>query len=142
MIKAVEARLPGSAETVDETLREGYILAPYFAEQLTIYEKQPRGDAPFFPEMIKGLDVLREDQRLPRSSSTSTPSVRAAKMVEAQRAVSEPSPADKGARGSRPTLYGNKDYDHARRIYLRLLEQSTRNPCTPERTMVWRASLC
>ncbi len=124
LIKAVEARLPGSPETVDQTLRQGYILAPYFAEQLTVYEKQREAMRIFFPEMIKGINVFREDKRLSNVQFDERPHVRAAKMVEARRTVSEPSPADK-ALDEADRLYSNKDYDHARESYLRLLEQSS-----------------
>lgn len=123
LIKAVEARLPGSPETIDATLREGYILAPYFAEQLTIYEKQREAMRLFFPEMIKGLDVYREDKRLSKVEFDAHPRVRAAKMVEA-RPAHEPSPTDKALEDA-DRLYSNKDYDHAREAYLHLLEQSS-----------------
>jgi tetratricopeptide (TPR) repeat protein len=123
LIKAVEARLPGSPETVDETLREGYILAPFFAEQLTVYEKQRAAMRLFFPEMIQRIDVFREDKRLSKVQFDERAHVRAAKMVEATRAVSEPSPVDKALEEA-DRLYSNKDYDHARESYLRLLEQS------------------
>lgn len=124
LIKAVEARLPGNPETVDATLREGYILTPYFAEQLTIYEKQREAMRLFFPEMIKRIDVYREDKRLSNVKFDEHPRVRAAKMVEAHRTVSEPSPADKAIEEA-DRLYSNKDYDHAKEAYLRLLEQSS-----------------
>jgi tetratricopeptide (TPR) repeat protein len=124
LIKAVEVRLPGNNETIDETLRQGYILAPYFAEQLTVYEKQQEAMRLFFPHMIKGLDVFREDKRLSKVQFDQRAHLRAAKMVEAPRAVSEPSPSDK-ALAEADRLYGNKDYDHARESYLRLLEQSS-----------------
>ena len=64
LIKAVEARLPGKSDSVDESLRQGYILTPYFAEQLTIYEKQPRGHAPVLPGNDKTHRSGEEDQRL------------------------------------------------------------------------------
>jgi tetratricopeptide (TPR) repeat protein len=124
LIKAVEARLPGSPETIGEALREGYILAPYFAEQLTVYEKQHEAMRLFFPEMIKGIDVFREDKRLSKVQFDDRARVRAAKMVEARRPVSEPSPADKALEEA-DRLYDNKDYDRARESYLRLLEQSS-----------------
>jgi tetratricopeptide (TPR) repeat protein len=122
LIKAVEARLPGTSQTVDEALREGYILTPFFAEQLTIFEKQPDGMRLFFPEMIKNLSIAREDKRLASVQFAEHARVRAAKMLEAPRVVQEPSAAKAVDQADR--LYSNKDYDGAKQVYLRVLEQS------------------
>ena len=127
LIKSVEARLPGNAETVDESLREGYILTPFFAEQLTIYEKQPQAMRLFFPEMIKRLDVVREDQRLAKVQFAEHARVRAAKMVEGQARAPEPSPSEKAVDAA-DKLYGNKDYEGAKQSYLRVLELTTERP--------------
>jgi len=124
LIKAVEARLPGNAEAVDESLREGYILTPFFAEQLTIFEKQPQAMRLFFPEMIKRLDVVREDQRLAKVQFAEHAKVRTAKVVEAQVRPAEPSPGDKAV-DEAEKLYSNKDYDRAKQAYLRVLEVTT-----------------
>jgi tetratricopeptide (TPR) repeat protein len=131
LIKAVEARLPGSAETVDEALREGYILTPFFAEQLTLFEKQPEAMRLYFPEMIKRLDVVREDQRLAKVKFDEHAKVRAAKVVEAQPRA-EPSPGEKAVEEA-DKLYSNKDYDGAKRDYLRVLE------VTPDKSVHARA---
>jgi tetratricopeptide (TPR) repeat protein len=121
LIKAVEARLPGKPETVDESLREGYILTPFFAEQLNAYEKQREAMRLFFPEMIKSMDVYREDKRLAKVEFDAHARVRAAKVVEAPHAVKEPSPGDKAV-DEADRLYSSKDYDHAREAYLHVLE--------------------
>jgi tetratricopeptide (TPR) repeat protein len=126
LIKAVEARLPGVSETVDEALREGYILTPYFAEQLTIFEKQPDAMRLFFPEMIKRLSVVREDKRLASVQFSEHARVRAAKIVEAQRIAKEPSPAEKAVEQA-DHLYGNKDFAGAKQAYLHVLEQGDNN---------------
>jgi tetratricopeptide (TPR) repeat protein len=122
LIKAVEARLPGKAESVDEALREGYILTPFFAEQLTIYEKQPEAMRLFFPEMIKAIDPAKEDRRLANVQFASAPRVRAAKVERPM--APPPSPADKALEEAE-RLYSNKDYEHAKQSYLRVLEQSS-----------------
>jgi tetratricopeptide (TPR) repeat protein len=128
LIKAVEARLPGSPERVDDALREGYILTPYFAEQLTVYERQTEAMRLFFPDMIKGIDRVREDQRLSKVQFAEHPRVRAAKMVEAKRQrATEAGPAEKAIEEA-DKLYSNKDYDRAKQCYLRLLEQSAEKP--------------
>ena len=122
LIKAVEARLPGKAASVEEALREGYILSPFFAEQLTIYEKQPEAMRLFFPEMIKAIDPVKEDRRLANVQFASAPRVRAAKV---ERPMAPPqSPADKALEEAE-RLYSNKDYEHAKQGYLRVLELSS-----------------
>ena len=131
LIKAVEARLPGSAETVDEALREGYILTPFFAEQLTRFEKQPEAMRLYFPEMIKRLDVVREDQRLAKVQFDEHAKVRAAKVVEAQPRA-EPTPGEKAVEEA-DKLYSNKNYDGAKQAYLRVLE------VTPDKSVHARA---
>ena len=123
LIKAVEARLPGTTEPVDEALREGYILTPFFAEQLTAFEKQPQDMRLFFPEMIKRLDVVREDQRLSKVQFAERAPVRIARMVETQPRA-EPDPAQK-AIDAADKLYSAKDYEHAKQAYLRVLERTT-----------------
>ena len=125
LIKAVESRLSGHSDTVDDALRDGYILAPYFAEQLTIYEKQRDAMRLFFPEMVKHIDIGREDKRLSNVKFAEGPRVRAAKVVAVERRVADaPSPTDK-ALDEADRLYGNKNYDHAKQAYLRLLEKSS-----------------
>ena len=122
LIKAIEARLPGKAASVDESLREGYILAPFFAEQLTTYEKQPQAMRLFFPEMIKRIDPATEDRRLANVKFADAPRVRAAKV---ERPMPAPlSPADKALEDA-DRLYSNKDYEHAKQGYLRVIEQSS-----------------
>ncbi|HXA06634.1 MAG TPA: tetratricopeptide repeat protein [Bryobacteraceae bacterium] len=122
LIKAVEARLPGKPESVDEALREGYILTPYFAEQLTIYEKQPEAMRLFFPEMIKHIDPAKEDQRLANVKFADAPRVRAAKVEP--RIAEPPSPAELALEAA-DRLYSNKDYDRAKQGYLRVIEQNS-----------------
>ena len=126
LIKAIEARLPGSSLSVDEALREGHILTPYFAEQLTAYEKQRDAMRLFFPEMIKRIDPAREDQRLAKVQFAQHPRVRAAKVVE-RPAAARPSPNDKALEEA-DRLYSNKEYERAKQAFLRVLEQSGEKP--------------
>ena len=126
LIKAIEVRLPGSSSTVDEALREGHILTPYFAEQLAVYEKQRDAMRLFFPEMIKGIDLVREDKRLAKVQFADHPRVRAAKVVERPTVVL-PSPTDKAIEEA-DRLYSNKEYERAKQAFLRVLEQSSEKP--------------
>jgi tetratricopeptide (TPR) repeat protein len=64
LIKAVEARLDRRPNDVDRALHQGFVLTPYFSEQLPIYEKQEQDFSLFYPTMAKALDVMKEEQRL------------------------------------------------------------------------------
>jgi tetratricopeptide (TPR) repeat protein len=63
-IKAVEARLTRESGLVDRALREGYVLTPAFFELLPNYEKQESIMRVYFPELVAGIDMRREAQRL------------------------------------------------------------------------------
>jgi tetratricopeptide (TPR) repeat protein len=125
LIKAIEARLPGHTDTVDAALHEGFILAPYFAEQLSVYEKQRDAMRLFFPEMIRKIDPAHEDKRLAAVKFTESPRVRAAKGSTVEhRMAPAPNPTDK-ALDDADRLYANKDYEHAKQAYVHILEQSS-----------------
>jgi len=64
LIKAVEARLDRKPGAIQEALREGYILAPYFAEALPVYEKQESSMYVYYADMVKAIDLVKEDKRL------------------------------------------------------------------------------
>jgi len=122
LIKAIESRLPGSTASVDEALREGYILTPYFAEQLTVYDKQRDSMRLFFPEMVKKIDIVKEDRRLANVQFAEHARVRAAKVVE-RPAAEAPTPADKALEEA-DRLYRSKEYERAKQAFARVLEQS------------------
>ncbi len=69
LIKAVEPRMKfGSAKQkeaeVEQAVKEGYILAPHFYDQLQRFEAQQQGIRYYYPEMVNAIDKKREDQRL------------------------------------------------------------------------------
>jgi tetratricopeptide (TPR) repeat protein len=69
LVKAVEARLDhadaeAAKPVVEQALREGYILAPYFYDALGKYEEDTQIMNNFYAEMIEGIDVKREAGRL------------------------------------------------------------------------------
>ena len=64
LIKAVEARLDHQPEAVQQALSQGYILTPYFAEQLPVYEKQEQSMHVYYPELVGAIDLVKEDARL------------------------------------------------------------------------------
>ena len=68
-VRAVEARLSHRPRAkreaqVEQDLREGLILTPYFYESLGDYEKQGQDLRLFYPEMIKAIDLNNEAARL------------------------------------------------------------------------------
>jgi hypothetical protein len=125
LIKAVEARVarPQLRQAlVNDALAEGYILAPYFFEALAGYEKQQQAMRLYYPELIAGIDLKKESQRL---DSVRFASRRPEKPV--------PAPVGTGAPGAAPSaaetilqeaegLYTSKDLEGARTGYLRVLQ--------------------
>ena len=95
LIKAVEARLDHKPEGIQEALLQGYILAPYFAEQLPVYEKQEQDMLLYYPQMVGAIDLVKEDARLSkvefRKDTSTRPVVKGA-------APPEPAPATGAAK--------------------------------------------
>jgi hypothetical protein len=125
LIKAVEARLDRTPETISAALSQGFVLAPYFAEQLPVYEKQEQSLMLNFPEMIDGINLRRETDRLQNVKFAAAPSGRVAK---APPSSAMPAPRELSAAGKllsqAEDLYDNKDYDKAKPLFLKSLEQT------------------
>lgn len=73
LIKAVEARMKWGSEKqkladVEQALREGFILTPHFYEHLPRFETQEQGIRFYYPDLVKAIDLKREDQRLRKVS--------------------------------------------------------------------------
>jgi len=122
LVKAVEARLDKKPELVQEALLEGYILAPYFAEQLPLYEKQEQSMRFYYPEMVKSIDLRKEDARLSQ--------VEFSKSAPVKKAKSAPAPPPPVLRGAAKTLeegeslYAARDLDAAREKFLQALRET------------------
>jgi len=65
-IKAVESRLDRKSALAEEAAREGFVLAPAFAELLPEYESQPVAMRLYFPDLVSKIDVKKEQQRMAR----------------------------------------------------------------------------
>jgi predicted negative regulator of RcsB-dependent stress response len=120
MIKAIETRLDHKPEMVNQALHDGFILTPFFAEQLITYEKEPVAMRLYFPDILKALDTKREGQRL--ANVTFTPKQKAAErptqVVEKQtvsQALRTVEQAEK--------LYQAQQYEEAKNLLLKALEQ-------------------
>ena len=64
LVRAVEARIDKTPDTVKQALLQGYILAPYFYEALGLYEKQEQSMMEYYTTMVKDIDMYKEDKRL------------------------------------------------------------------------------
>jgi tetratricopeptide (TPR) repeat protein len=125
-IKAIETRMPGNKPSVNDALREGYILAPYFAESLPLYEKQEQAMRLYFPEMVKRIDGKAEARRLANVEFAAAPRARPVKT-----AAPEPVPVLSGVYKTledAEEAYGNRDLEKAKAGYLRALQETSEKP--------------
>ena len=65
-IKAVESRLDHSSALAEQAAREGFVLAPIFAELLQQYEHQEVAMRLYFPDMVNQIDVKKAQQQIAR----------------------------------------------------------------------------
>jgi tetratricopeptide (TPR) repeat protein len=126
LVKAIEARLTRRPAMVEEALREGYILAPFFAEQLQAYEKQEQSMNFYYADMVKALDLKKEDARLAKVEFLKQAPVRQARM--------RPPAPEPGLTGAAKTLdeaetmYAARDLGKARETFLHVLQQTEEKP--------------
>jgi len=120
LIRAVESRLTRKPALAQQALEEGFVLTPYFAEHLPLYEKQDAAMRLYLPELLDGIDLRKEDKRLQKVQFAAAKAERKAPVVrpaepqqsQEQRALEE---ADK--------LYTARDLEAAREAYLKLVRQ-------------------
>ncbi|MBS1872452.1 MAG: tetratricopeptide repeat protein [Acidobacteria bacterium] len=124
LIKAVESRLLPTAKrqaVVDQALAEGFVMTPAFADGLAGYEKQPEALRLYFPELVKLIDLRKEEQRLSSVKFVRYRAVKTTKAAPPPEPVVELTPAQKAAEAA-DALYKDRKLDAARQGYLRLLE--------------------
>ena len=127
LVKAVQSRLlpKGSdrAGMVDQALREGFVYTAAFADQLPGYEKQPEAMRIYLLDLIKGIDLGKEDKRL---ESVEFAKERNRRVFKATVAEKEPE-----ATGAAKTLeiaedlYRGRNLDQAKQTYLSALQETT-----------------
>ncbi len=123
LIKAVESKLDRRPEGIQEALRQGYILTPFFAEQLPIYEKQEQAMLYYYPTLVGAIDLRIEDARLSKVEFDKQPTARAVVPTPA----AAPPPALTGAAKTlddAEQLYTARDLDKAKKLYLDVLQQT------------------
>jgi tetratricopeptide (TPR) repeat protein len=122
LIKAVEAKLDRKPQAVQEALRQGHILAPFFAEQLAVYEKQEQAMLFYYPELVGAIDLKTEDARLSKVEFDKQAPVRTVPVA--------PPPPPPPLTGVAKTLddaeqlYTARDLDKAKKLYLDVLQQT------------------
>jgi tetratricopeptide (TPR) repeat protein len=133
LIKAVESRLDKNPAEIAQAARQGYVLAPFFGEQLPAFEKQEQGMRYYFPEMADAIDLKREDTRIAGIRFDAAPLLRLGKQVTV--AAPEPvlSPSAQTLEKAED-LYLKRILDDAKQLYLKSLEQ---NGSAGEHAQAW-----
>ena len=127
LIKAVEARLDHKPGVIQDALKEGYILTPYFAEALPLYEKQESSMLVYYTDMVKAIDLIKEDKRLTGVEFNKTSAERP--VVKAPPPAPPPPPT-----GVAKTLqdaeeaYTGRDLAKAKQLFLKVLQQTDKLP--------------
>ena len=127
LVKAIEARLDHKPELVQDALREGYILAPYFAEKLPAYEKQEAAMFLYYQDMVQAIDLVKEDQRLSQVQFNR-------EAAQGRVVKSAPPPPPLAPTGAAKTLadaeelYKARVLDKAKAKYLDVLQQTDAKP--------------
>jgi tetratricopeptide (TPR) repeat protein len=122
LVRAVEARMDHTPDTVPQSLREGYILTPYFYEALAGFEKQEESMALYYRSMVQAIDLYREDQRLvPVDFASAAPAPPAAVAAPDPKTVVPPiyetlNQAD--------DLLKKADYDNAEKLFQEAANQT------------------
>jgi tetratricopeptide (TPR) repeat protein len=125
-IKAVESRIARKPAMVTEALREGYVVTPAFAELLPAYEKQEQAMRLYFPDLVAGIDLKREEKRLDHIDFLSQ------RPVKTYRVVTQEKPPE--LTGAAKTLdeaedlYTKRDLAHAKETFLKVLRETQERP--------------
>ena len=133
LIHAIEARLTHDADKrqqyVDQSMREGFILTAAFNDLLGEYEKQPSAMRLYYPELINAIDVEKERKRIRQVHFVQalTP-----KVIVQPQSVQQRNQVEQSLQTAE-SLYEQKDYDGARKLFKLVLEKS------PDQTFHGRA---
>ncbi len=125
LIKALDSRfMHGGTEKrqafINQAMREGFILTAGLAELLPNYEKQQDAFRIYYPDLISALDVRKEEKRLRNIEFAQSVAPR----VIAPPARMQLDPAEEFLQ-SADGLFGQKDYENARKLYRKALEQTS-----------------
>jgi tetratricopeptide (TPR) repeat protein len=121
LIKAIESRLDRKPSMVNEALKEGFILTPFFAEALVAYEKQPIAMRLYFPDMMATLDPVKERHRLEGVTFIAKPK-QTVTVTAAEPPAPPLSPSAK-VLALADAAYAKKEIERARGYYLKALDE-------------------
>jgi tetratricopeptide (TPR) repeat protein len=127
-VNAVEARLDrrNGPALVERFMSEGFILTAYFYEALSSYEKQEQSFRLYFPTLVEGIDVAKEDKRIAQVQFASE---RAVRKVQAPPPPQAPELAGAELLVARAEdLYTKRDLPAAAAIYRQALQASAPKP--------------
>jgi tetratricopeptide (TPR) repeat protein len=124
LIKAIDSRLMHAGADkrqayVDQSMREGFILTAAFADLLTQYEKQDTAMRVYYPDLIEGIDVHKEEKRLRRVEFVQSV---APKVIAPPTTLQLP-PAEQSLETAEG-FYEQKDFDQAERAFKKVYEQT------------------
>jgi tetratricopeptide (TPR) repeat protein len=122
LIKSIESRLDKNPAEINQAARQGYVLAPFFAEQLPVFEKQDQGLRFYFEEMATAIDLKKEDTRIAAIKFDAAPLLRVSKQVTVQAPQPQLSPSGATLEKAEE-LYLKRSLDPAKDLYLKSLEQ-------------------
>jgi len=124
LIKAVEAKLDRRPAGVQEALRQGHILTPFFADELPAYEKQEQAMLFYYPELVGAIDVKTEYTRLAQVEFDKQVMVRVVKATPAPAPAPPPPTGVAKTLADADELYTARNLDQAKTQYLEVLKQT------------------
>jgi tetratricopeptide (TPR) repeat protein len=124
LIKAIEARIDHRPQAVQEAFRQGLILAPFFSEELPVYEKQEQAMSFYYPELVGAIDLLTEEARLQHAQFDQNPAP--GRVVTPAVAAPAEAPLTGAAKtlADAEALYTARQLDKAKKLYLDVLQQT------------------
>ena len=127
LIRAIETRMDKRPTGVQESLAEGFILTPFFAEALPAYEKQESAMRLYFPELMATMDARKEIKRLDAADLTMPSAKRQRKSVER---MPEP-PRETGGHDAsmrRRRCMKARELEKAAEMFRQALQQTDKKP--------------
>ena len=127
LIKAVESRMDRKPAMIDQALREGFVMTPAFVDRLVEYEKQEQTMRLFFPELVGGIDLRREETRLDSIDFVSKVTGGRVRTVTRELKAPEATGVAKIIEDAEKA-YTQRDLPRSKDMYLRALKETTEKP--------------
>jgi tetratricopeptide (TPR) repeat protein len=128
LIKAVEARMDKNPQAATAAFKQGFILTPYFTEQLAAFEKQEASMMVYYKDMVAGIDLLKEDARLREVEFDRRAPIRTVKTAPVPEATAPVLTGPAKALDDAEKLFEGKQFDAAKKRFLSVLEQTDQRP--------------